>query len=411
MIRKRLLIVSHVFAPSNHANAKRPLLMAKYFAAKGWKVTVLTSRFQTPAEAVSGVLEEGIEVRYLKAWTVNALNQVARFPKFKSLMMSLFQATIFPDTFAPWIRKVAREASKLEYDFAVLNVLPYASFLMHKAGAVDRRWVVDYQESVYPFLLRRPRTSFLQKLWTPRLFELERQALQASGGAWFTSQSNRQRYISDGVIEEQRSLHVPYFFDPAMYPEQGKRTAGESIHILYAGRLDASWRSPATFFKSWSALQKIRPETVGKVMFVLYGTLDEACWQLAEELGLKDYIECRASIDFTSYLAQLCDADLLLYIDARDQEFFNPSKLTDYFGAQRPILAFTAEGSDVEGMLRTAGMADLVAELKNEEQGCRNLVKYWDERGAELGEGMNPGAFSIDTICDQASAWLSKLGE
>lgn len=409
MPKKRLLIVTHVFAPSNHSNAKRPHLMAKYFVERGWDVTVLTSSFQV----VGGFNEvqdiDGIRVICLRSWTTNLLEWLRKIPWVRSKLMSLFQSLIFPDGFAPWFCAVGRKIKNIEFDVAILNILPTSGLLLAQQGVLDERWVIDYQESVYPFLKRRPRTSPFQRALTPKLLQIEGKALRSCAGAWFSSEANRRYYIKDGLIEDSRTAHLPYFYDPMLYPQP--RTSANSdnesiLRIMYGGLLNWHWRSPETFFRAWHAFLAACPVAKSRIEFVLFGRMDEQCWELAKELEIADHIDQRPPVGYTEFLSEISHADLLLYIDAKDQEFFNPSKVADYFGTRRPILAFSAVDSDVSKMLHECGMQELLADVNETDRGTQNLLHFWNRWCEGKSMTFETDAYAVSTVCAEAEAWL-----
>jgi len=385
--------------------------MAKYLVQKGWDVTVLTTPFQTKAGCAAMGDCDGIRVECIPSFPITLIERVSRFPKIRNLLFLLSQGLFFPDSFAPWIRKVARRLRNMEYDAGILNVLPYSAFALEKHGILDSRWIIDYQESVYPLFERRTRRSPLQKWLTPKLLDMEKSALFSCGGAWFTSNASRNRYISDLFISEEKTAYLPHYYDPDMYPDSAENFSGDGVTILYGGKLGISWRSPETFFRAWKEFLNRCPDAVGKTRMVLYGNMDKACENLADELGVLKLIDRRKPISYSAFLAETKKADLLLYIDARDQELFNPGKLADYFGASKPIMAFTSPGSDVEGMLKNAGMERFISAPNDVEKGARNLAAFWEcwKRGDDF--PLSTEQYSVSTVCGKAAGFLEKMCE
>ncbi len=409
-MKKRLVIVSHVFAPSNHPNAKRPYLMAKYLVRKGWDVTVFTTSFQMRGAVAKDV--DGIRVECIPSLPVFISEHFLKAPAVREKLLQLCQGILFPDLFAPWMHKVARRLKKMDYDCGILNVLPYASFLLTQDGVLDSRWIIDYQESVYPYLEQRQRTSPLQKFYTPKLLALERKSLLLCGRVWFTSRTNQARYVADHAVDLLKTDHLPYFYDPDLYPEPTLPVSNDVMTVLYGGNLDSSWRSPETFFKAWAAFFMQFPESSDKVRMVLYGSMDKGCWQMAEACGVRDKIEMHNPIPYQDFLRETKRADALLYIDAREQGLFNPGKLADYFGAGRPVLGFTALGSEVEEMLKSTGMSPFVAAINDIEAGTACLSRLWSvfrQKGGQM--KLSSSRYSAVLVCDQADQILQKLIE
>ena len=100
---------------------------------------------------------------------------------------------------------------------------------------------------------------------------------------------------------------------------------------------------------------------------------------------------------------------MLLYIDARDQSLFNPGKLSDYFGANRPVLGFTARGSEVEDMLKETGMKPFIADLHSVNEGLEALTRLWELFYQKATEPeLNTDRYSVSAVCKKAEEFLLK---
>ena len=408
---KRLVIVSHVFPPAQHANAKRPYLMAKYLVRRGWDVTVLTSAFQMAGRPVRDI--DGIHVACVPAWSVNWIERLHPWPRVRAKLMALLQGLLPPDLFAPWIRQVAKRLRTIDYERAILNVLPYAGYELAQANVIDGRWIIDFQESIYPFLKEYGRTSPVQRWYLPRFFALEEKVLDACGGVWFTSDANRRRYIEEGRVEASKTAYLPYFYDPELYPERTVHAEPQSADwvMVYGGHLDATWRSPRTFFAAWAQLRKENPQAAAALVLHVYGRLTPDCQEMAKYYGVHDRILVKKQVPYTDFLAVAQHADMLLFIDAAGQELFNPGKLADFFGAHRPVVAFTAEGSEVHAMLASVGMEEYTCARDDVAGGTAALVRLWQQRRAGTPTlNFDTKRYAVQTVCKEAEQHLLLSG-
>ncbi len=405
---KKLVIISHVFPPSISANAKRPYLMARYLVEHGWDVTVYTSSLLTRGIRIADI--DGIHVKHVKSPFIELIERLRERRNIQKRVEQLLLLAITPDFFAPWMRKTADLLKKDAYDCGILNIRPYSGFEFMRKGILDRRWVIDYQESVYPFLEKNPRTSPLQRRYTPRLLELERQALKDCGGVWFTSSANRNRYIADGVVDESKTAYSPYFFDPEMYPRQnhGADDAGQ-MTILYGGHLDGNWRNPEPFFRAWSEFVRQEPEAEGKIRLVLYGRISDSVLEMTKRQGLATRLDVREQIPYRDFLKAATGADALLYLDAAGQRYFNPGKLADYFGANKPVLGYTTKGSEVEDMLETSGMRLFTADIGDVASGVAALAACWKNWKSKSEPNFSADFFSVDSVCGRADQFLERM--
>jgi hypothetical protein len=55
-----------------------------------------------------------------------------------------------------------------------------------------------------------------------------------------------------------------------------------------------------------------------------------------------------------------------------------PSKIVDYFGARRPILAFVPRESEMRHVLEQAGMSDFACDEFDVEAGAKALERLWE---------------------------------
>ena len=137
-----------------------------------------------------------------------------RAPRLRAKVLQVLHGTVWPDLWRPWIGRVRALVPRLAADRTVLEVLPYSSLLLARGGVIDRRWVIDYQESVSPHLAAHPRRSVLHRAMQPRLAALERAAVGRAGGCWFTSEANRRAYDEAGLVPAASSRRFAHFFDP-----------------------------------------------------------------------------------------------------------------------------------------------------------------------------------------------------
>ncbi len=408
---KKLVIVSYIFPPGNRSNAKRPFLMARYLVEQGWDVTVLTSRFLAKKKDCAEMECCGVHVKRIFSLAVLFGEIVSGNLFLIKCVGFFFDGIICPDFFSQWIKKVSRELKKMEYDCGIVHVMPYSSLFLQKYGILDSRWVIDYQESVYPFWKERAKRFPLRKLFLPARLRLERAALASVSGAWFTSNANRLRYIQDGVVPEEKAKYVPLFYDPAMYSFREERRDDGIVTILYGGRLDGSWRSPETFFRAWNLFHSRCPDAKGKIRLKLYGDMDRACENMARELEVDGYIDQHSPVSYSEFLAQAVNADLLLYIDARSQEFFFPGKLVDYFGTSKPVLAFTQSGSSVEQVLVEVGMGSFISDMNSAEKGALALDRFWESYKHGTDYSFSTKKYSIEQVCGNMNIFLRRLCE
>jgi glycosyltransferase involved in cell wall biosynthesis len=249
-------------------------------------------------------------------------------------------------------------------------------------GLVDANWTFDYQESVTPQYRRMGRRSPLQKMRQPRLEELERKTLRRAGRVVYTAESNRRAYIEAGLVEESHTAHVPYFYDNATFGTASS-AVDPDFEVVYFGSFDWSGaRTPETFLRSLARFLEKTPSARPKTRFSFYGNWLSEHDRFVRELGLADRVSIHSSIGYADYLEKLKHCPVLLLVVAPEHDLFMPSKIVDYFGAARPIMAFVPRQSEMRRVLEKAGMAEFASDERDVDGGARALARLWKQHQA-----------------------------
>jgi len=227
-----------------------------------------------------------------------------------------------------------------EYDRVIAFIFPPSVYLHAKKGLVDHRWIFDLQESVTPQYKIVPRRSKIQKLRMPALIRLEQKALHQAGCVVFTATTNQKAYIDNGLVPEHKTRHIPYFYDSEVFDHSETETPN-GFEIRYFGTFD--WRgsrSPRVFLQSLARFLEQHKEAREVTSFTFYGTWLAEHNSMIEELGLTDVVDIKEGVPYDEYLEKVRSAPVLLLVVSAEHNLFMPSKIVDYFGAARPILAF-----------------------------------------------------------------------
>ncbi|MBL4774796.1 MAG: hypothetical protein JKY87_01880 [Mariprofundus sp.] len=142
-----------------------------------------------------------------------------------------------------------------------------------------------------------------------------------------------------------KSEVVPHPFDSGLFPQRPKKKNSKII-LRYVGVLFDK-RSPEPLFKALSELLKSHPRLIEKIQLELIGSVPgemlktEVCLSLPE--GMVRHL---ANMTYLESLGEMYDADILLLIDADvERNLFVPSKLSDYMGADTPIVGLVPSGA------------------------------------------------------------------
>jgi len=377
---KKILFIAHAFHPSNHANATRPFLEAKAFLEKGWDVEVLASGLGI----LPGAEEAFSESNQFRVIRLN--DPLSRLHDWLSRrdgwlykkVDSMLLALAWPDLPVFWGLKAAWWLRNKKHDAIVCSIQPKSVLLLPLLmKRVKASWVIDYQDSVSAQFKRYPRKSPIHRVLTPVLAKIEKVALSRVDRAMFTSESNRQAYISDGLVAPEKTGFIPQFFEESLY-DRSLRWDGESFNIIYAGNFDRTGRrTPEVFLKALGGFLKKHSEAIGKVRFDFYGRWWPEHGQFVEALELQDIVKIHPAVPYEEYLKVLQTSAMLLLVTSPVHNLFIPGKLTDYLGACRPILAFTPLDSETRRILCSANVKSYICSDEDVSEGVQMIEQLW----------------------------------
>lgn len=375
----RLLVITHTFPPSPHSNAKRPFYLVKGFLNAGWEVDVFTSTIGLSTQVTESLVHPALRILRRADPVERFYRRFAGSPKLFRLVGLAAAGLTWPDGNLFWSLQALRacgDASK--YDRVLVFVLPASLLLLGRSsGRVKRNWVFDYQESVTPHWRQHPRRSPLNRLGAPWLEKLERRTLSKAGRVVFTAATNRQAYLDAGLVGETPTTHIPYFYDAEAF-RNANENLSDKFQIAYFGTFD--WRgarSPETFLHSLARFLAANPQARPHTNFLFHGRWLPEHDRFIQELKLADVVSIQPPVPYEAYLRKLHQCPVLLLVVAAQHNLFMPSKIVDYFGVRRPILAFVPRASEMRQVLETAEMAAFACDEFDINAGAVALEQLW----------------------------------
>lgn len=164
------------------------------------------------------------------------------------------------------------------------------------------------------------------------------------------------RYSLDLMMRNQpesarrRTDVIAHAYDEALFPQRPK-TKNERIVLRYVGVLYGR-RSPEPLFQALVRLFERRPELRGQLCVELIGLVPPEMLATEAAKSLPEgTVRALGNVSFVQSLEHMYDADILLLIEANiRQNLFLPSKLSDYIGADTPIVGLTPPGGSEDAM-------------------------------------------------------------
>lgn len=374
----RLLVISHVFPPSAHSNAKRPFYLVKGFLKAGWQVDVFTSTIGLATPVNESFRHPALRVVRHSDPPERFYRRFSRHPVLFRMVGLTMSGLCWPDLHLFWsLRALSACRNTTSYDRVLVFIHPPSLLLLGWTRRVRKNWIFDYQESVTPDWRIHPRRSPLNRTAFPLLVNLEKRVLHQAGCVVFTAESNREAYLREGLVGKTPTAHIPYFYDADAFRGPAEPIA-DRFQIAYLGVFD--WRgarNPAAFLHALARFLETTPEARPHTTFLFHGDWLPEHDRFITELRLQDVVSIRPPVPYDEYLKIIKRSPILLLVVAPEHNLFMPSKIVDYFGVRRPILAFVPRESEMRRVLEAAAMTDYVCDESDVAAGAAALGRLW----------------------------------
>ena len=175
--------------------------------------------------------------------------------------------------------------------------------------------------------------------------KLEERVVRAADEVIFTSEETKKLVMSK-YPDLSKGVVLGHSYDDTLYPKESpSRSDGKTV-IKHIGSL-YGYRSPKPLFKALRSLYLQAPDLLDNVCFEFIGYVAPRMKSNADLKALPEgLVRFTGGVDYPQSLQEMSSSDALLIIDAPAKEsVFLPSKLIDYVGAKRPIMAITPKGT------------------------------------------------------------------
>jgi hypothetical protein len=131
--------------------------------------------------------------------------------------------------------------------------------------------------------------------------------------------------------------------------------------MLHSGTIYPIERDPTQLFVALGRLQQAGTLGPADLRIRFRAPVQEGLVrQLAQIHGAQDFIELCPILPYREALAEMMAVDALLVLQASNCNAQIPAKLYEYLRAGKPILGLTDPAGDTAGVLREAGLQDVV---------------------------------------------------
>lgn len=388
---KRVLLIAYYFPPQPKAGALRAQYLAEHLPEAGWQPTVLTVTYPGQERSdmrLVAARDFGPDAAAPPSDGDASAAEPRRRSKAETVLKSLIKSVVyFPDNHSGWLVPGALAARRLmrqeRYDAVLSTAPPFtAHFIARMAVAGSRTpWVADYRD----LWSGPPGPDYLHGAGPLRLrieYAVERRLLRRASR--LTAPSEAQASALARNFARDDVVCIPNAVDQRVW-DAIPNGEPKSFTICYTGKLWPGLRMPDEVFAAVARLRAEGDPAGAAVSFDFYGEDAELVMERARAFGVGDIVRAHGEVDRPHALAaQRNAAALLLLLDTAESadaiQLGNPgSKIFEYAGARRPILAFGRRNQVVGDMLSQSGMGTLSRDVPS----CAEALQALYQRFAQ----------------------------
>jgi glycosyltransferase involved in cell wall biosynthesis len=391
-VRKKVLIIAFNFPPAGGAEVQRIAKFAEYLAEYDWTPVILTSvqdsyikldndhyqriKNKVIVERVKSHISPQKIVKLRKKiganlpWR-NLNNEISWKSSFVNFFRTWF---MIPDSQIFWIIpvlfKLSRILSKFKPDVIMATSPPYSILLLGVITKIlsKKPLVLDYRdpwtqsfgvyrkgENKFRLYIERWLEKIVLRLTnlvisvTPPIIE-DLQSLDKS------NLHSKFRLIYNGFDKEDFKSVIPKTFN--------------HYTIVYTGKILSNWYSALPFLKGFRELIKENPDLTEKIQIKFIGVFDDPmAIDFIKKYGLTQNISILGHLSHSECLSYQLGADLLLLIYNNEEigRIGISTKLFEYMGAKKPILALTDKNSLTAKIMNKSKMGKTVSSITPKE--------------------------------------------
>lgn len=376
MDKKVLMVAFHLPPSAASSGHLRPLGFARYLPSFGWSSIGLSAsvRAYSHTDPTSdSLIPENFPVH--RAFALDARRHFGIRGKYPPILAQ-------PDRWAAWwpaavyvgLRLIRRHKVQAIWStYPIMTAHCVAHTLSRLSGLP---WIADFRDPVTSSVAERDRlTGSTQIRW-------ERRVLSRANYSVFTTQGAMRSYAEryPKAYSEGRLKVISNGFDErdfAELPAYRSPAGGRPLHLVHAGVLYPSGRSPLPFFEALAKLRHSGFLAAHEIRVTLRASGSERQFGAElDRLGLREVVDLAPSVPYREALAEQAQADALLLFQGDQYDDQIPAKLYEYLRIGRPIFALVGERGDTAAVLREAGGAEVVPieDVARIEQGFARFV-------------------------------------
>ncbi|MBI5429901.1 MAG: hypothetical protein HY938_05520 [Nitrosomonadales bacterium] len=342
----KVLLFSYAFPPMQVQMTPAVFKPMAAIAHLGYQVDVVCADSFSPHLPLDNSLLPYAEQTFSDIYRLNPPKGLVGFLKGRSNVLSRV-----PDLMAVLHKSAYQHLMDLDlsqYE-AVMTWSPFHSInpvmVRVKKARGNVKWIAQFSD---PWAGNPLETNIIKKAWNNWR---EPQTVNAADFIVHCS-----RYSLDLMLRNHpegirsKTDVLPHVFNEVLYPQRPK-FKNNRVVLRYLGVLFGR-RSPEPLFQALKKLLDRRKDLSGALQVELVGSVPAEMLNTLAALSLpKGTVTTFPSVSYIQSLALMYDADVLLLIEADvRQNLFLPSKLSDYIGANTPIVGLVPPGASEDAL-------------------------------------------------------------
>ncbi|MCX8009558.1 MAG: glycosyltransferase [Ignavibacteria bacterium] len=364
-MKNKVLVIAYYFPPMGLSGVQRIAKFVKYLPKFNWQPTVLTIApkiyYAHDQTLLDELTQQDIRIIRTDAFDVSQPFRIGiknKFPNefYRSIMNKLSQLFFIPDNKIGWRKKAVKSACKIleseSFDLIFATAPPFTALQvgMDLKSKFKIPLVVDYRDAwvdnQYSFY------------WTPFHRSLnklmEREVLKKSNKI---IAYNRQ--LKEHILQVHQFLNfedvviIPHGYDPEDFQIKFESTKTKNkMRITYTGSFYDKI-TPKYLILAVKELFYEKPDLSNRLEFCFVGHFRKHNEKLIKKFNLTNAFNLVGYLEHRESVKYLLDSDVLWLTlgEMKNVKTIATSKLFEYFGAEKPILASVPDGA-ITSLLR-----------------------------------------------------------
>lgn len=370
-MKKKVLIITYYWPPAGGVAVQRWFKHVKYLRDFGYEPIIVTAEnadYPTHDKTLAAQLPEDIEIIKVPIWEPYTIYRKFTGRKKKEQLHSGFidenkkssltqRLSVFirsnffiPDARMTWIKPTVNYLSKylIEHpvDAIISNGTPHSCHvigLQLKKKFPTIPWIADFRD---PWT----KIDYFEHLkltnWALNKHKrLEKEVVQTADRVVTVSWHWKEEF--EEISGKNNAVTINNGYDESDFLANPPRQLDKKFTICHTGLMGKD-RTVPIFWEVLAELVRTNPEFKQDLQVELIGSVDFEVMQLVHQYELGDYLIRKDFLPHSEVIQRIQEVPLLLLVinDSKDVLGRLPSKLYEYLGAKRPIIAIGPQNGD-----------------------------------------------------------------